>query len=127
MCKLRREAELLQRKLYVMSSVIARIGRDDEEIHFYTGLPSYLVFKVCLTQLSPLVSKILRVGVGLSLADELLFVLMKLARATTNQDLAYRFNIDCSKVTIIRYSSDVTLHSLASNLLPLLSNLLALI
>ena len=101
LCKLRRETELLQRKLCAISSVIARIGNDDKQIHFYTGLPSYLVFEVLLTQLSPLVSKISSVGSGLSLADELLLVLMKLARAITNQDLAYRFDIDCSKVTRI--------------------------
>ena len=75
-CKLRREAKLLQRKLCVMSSVIARIGRDDKQIHFYTGLPFYLVFKVLFIQLSPLVSKMSSVGVGLSLADELLLALI---------------------------------------------------
>lgn len=40
-------------------------------------------------------------GFGLSLADEFLLVWMKLARATTNQDLAYRFNIACCKVSNI--------------------------
>ena len=92
--------ELLQRNLCVISSVITWIGRDDERIHFYTGLPSYLVFEALLTQLSPLVSKMSSVGAGLS-SHELLLVLMKLARATTNQDLANRFNIDCLKVTRI--------------------------
>lgn len=92
--------ELLQRNLCVISSVIAWIGRDDERIHFYTGLPSYLVFEALLTQLSPLVPKMSSVGAGLS-SHELLLVLMKLARATTNQDLANRFNIDCLKVTRI--------------------------
>ena len=81
--------------------LIAWIGRDDEQIHFYTGLPSYLVFEALLTQLSSLVSKMSSVGAGLSLSDELLLVLMKLARATTNQDLPNRFNIDCLKVTRI--------------------------
>ena len=40
-------------------------------------------------------------GSGLSLADEMFLVLMKLARATTNQDLAYRFNVHLTKVTKI--------------------------
>ena len=70
LCKLRRETELLQRNLCV-TSVIARIGKDNKQIHLYAGLPSYLVFKVLLTHLSPLVPKMSSVGSGLSLADEL--------------------------------------------------------
>jgi len=39
------------------------------------------------------------VGSGISVGDEFLLVLTKLARSVTNQDLAYRFNIHLSKVT----------------------------
>ena len=92
---------VLQQKLSVMSSVLGRIGKDNRQVHFYTGLPSYDVFKVLFHHLSPLVSKATRSGSGLSLADKFLLVLMKLTRATTNQDLVYRFNILCCKISNI--------------------------
>ena len=101
LCKLRRETKLLQRKLCVISSTIARIGKDDKQIQLHTGLPSYLMFQVFVTHLSPLVCMMSSAGSELSLADELLLVVMKLVRDTTNQDLAYKLNIDCSKVTRI--------------------------
>ena len=92
---------VLQQKLSVMSSVLGRIGKDDKQVHFYIGLPSYAVFEALCNHLSPAVSKATGNGSGLSLADKFLLVLMKLARATTNQDLTYRFNIACCKVSNI--------------------------
>ena len=68
--------------------------------HYYTGLPSYAVFNVILSKLSPVVAKLGSVGSGISMGDEFLLVLTKLARSVTNQDLAYRFDIHLSKVTI---------------------------
>ena len=72
---------------------------DDKQTHFYTGLPSYNVFSVLLTNLSPAATKSVNVGSGLSLSDELLLSLMKISRAYTNKDLGYRFHIHKSKVT----------------------------
>ena len=101
--KLTVDINVLQQKLSVMSSVLGRIGKDDKQIHFYTGLPSYAVFEARFHHLSPLVSKTTgsTSGSGLSLTDEFLLVLIKLARATSNQDLAYRFNIPCCKISNI--------------------------
>ena len=92
---------VLQQKLSKMSSVLGRIGKDNKQVHFYTGLPSYAVFEALFHHLSPAVSKVTGSGSRLSLADEFLLVLMKLAKATTNQDLTYRFNIACCKVSNI--------------------------
>ena len=71
-----------------MSSVIGRIGKDHKQVHFYTGLPLYPLFEALFHNLSPLVSKTAgnTIGSRFSLADEFL-VLIKLARATNNQDL----------------------------------------
>lgn len=72
---------------------------DDERTHFYTGLPSYAVFNVLLSKLAPQICDMGSVGSGLSVGDEFLLVLMKLSRALTNQDLAYRFGTHVTKVT----------------------------
>ena len=37
--KLTADLEVLQQKLSMMSSVLGRIGKDDKQVHFYTGLP----------------------------------------------------------------------------------------
>ena len=49
---LNKEVKILQRQLWMNSSAIARIGKDDEQI-----LPSNVVFEVVLDQLSPLIAK----------------------------------------------------------------------
>ena len=82
-----------------LSSYAGKIANDDKKTHYYTGLPSYNVFDILVSKLTPVVAKTGNVGSGMSPADELLLVLMKLSQGTTNQDLAYRFGIDMSKVT----------------------------
>ena len=85
-------------KFSAMSSVLGRIRKD----FTFTGLPSYTVFEALVHLYHHLCPKLAtRSGSGLSLADEFLLVLMKLARATTKQDLAYGFNITCWKVSNI--------------------------
>ena len=66
LCILSKEVEILQRQLWMNSNVIARIGKDDKQIHFYIGFPSNVVFEVLLDQLSPLVAKTPSIGSGLS-------------------------------------------------------------
>ena len=65
------------------------------------------MFQVFVTHLSGLVCKMSSVGSGLSSADELLLVVMKLVRATTNQDLEYKLDTDCSKVTRIFHTLQI--------------------
>ena len=45
LCILSKEVEIIQRKLWMNSTVFARIGKDDKQMHFYTGLPSNVVLK----------------------------------------------------------------------------------
>ena len=101
--KLTGDINVLQQKLKIMSSVLGRIGKDDNQIHFYTGLPSYAVFEALFHHLSPLVSKTTgsTSNFRLSLADKFLLVLIKLAMATSNQYLVYRLNISCCKISNI--------------------------
>ena len=82
---------------------LGRIGKDNKQIHFNTGLPLYAIFEVLFHHLSPLVAKTTgsTSGSGLSLADEFFLVLIKLARVTSNQDLAFRFSIPCCKISNI--------------------------
>ncbi|XP_065914072.1 uncharacterized protein [Dysidea avara] len=70
---------------------------DDEQIHFYTGLPSYVAFTTLLGLLSSVMPPYEQCGINPS--DQLLMVLMKLRPAMTNQDLGYRFNIDMTRVS----------------------------
>ena len=81
----------LEEKLMAEMSPVLKPRNDDGRTHFYTGLPSYAVFDVLLRELAPQICAMGSVGSGLSVGDELLLVLMKLSRALTNQDLAYRF------------------------------------
>ena len=76
---------------------------------------TYDMFEVLFHHLSPSVSKAARSGSGLLLADEFLLVMMKLTRATTNQDLAYRFNIPRCKVSNIFHQ---WINVMAANLKP---------
>jgi len=94
------EKTLLMRQLHQASSIASKIKNDDNQTHFYTGLPSYNVFTLILTHLSPLVSIEKSTGSGLTLADELLLVcLIKISRASTNQQIGYLFEIHETKVT----------------------------
>ena len=102
--KLTADIKVLQQKLSVMSSVIGRIRKDDKQVHFYTGLPLYALFEALFHNLSPLVSKTAgrTIGSRFSLAHEfLVLIISKLARATNNHDLEYRFNIPCCKISNI--------------------------
>ena len=89
----------LEEKLLNETSPVLKLRNDDERTHFYTGLPSYAVFNVLLSKLAPQICDMGSVGSGLSVGDEFLLVLMKLSRALTNQDLAYRFGTHVTKVT----------------------------
>ena len=99
--KLEEEKIILMQQLHQFSSIVAKIKNDHKRTHFYTGLPSYDVFILLLTHLSPLVSKEKSLGSGLTLADELLVTLIKISRAATNEQIGYMFEIHESKVTKI--------------------------
>jgi hypothetical protein len=66
--------------------------------HTFTQDYHHMLFDVLLSQLAPQICAMGSVGSGLSVGDEFLFVLMKLSRALTNQDLAYRFGTQVPKV-----------------------------
>ena len=72
---------------------------DDEQIHFYTGLPSYVALTTLLGLLSSVMPPYEQREINSS--DQLVMVLMKLRQAMTNQDLGYRFNIDMTRVSKI--------------------------
>ena len=76
--KLTADLEVLQQKLSMMSSVLGRIGKDDKQVHFYTGLPSYAVFEALFHHLSPLVSKHMRLMFGMGLRSIGLMIGMRL-------------------------------------------------
>jgi len=79
------EKVVLMRQLHQASSVAVKIKHDDKQTHFFTGLlPSYDVFVVLLTHLSPLVAKEKSFGSGLTLDDELLVTLVN-ARESIDQ------------------------------------------
>ena len=71
---------------------------DDKKTHYYTGLPPYNVLDILVSKLTQVVATTGNVGSGMSLADNLVLILMKLSQSTTNQDFAYCFGIDMSKV-----------------------------
>ena len=73
---------------------------DDKKVCFYTGLPSYDVFKGLYQLLEPLLLKDESKSY-ISLIDELLLVLVKLRLGVPNHDLGYRFNISSSTVGTI--------------------------
>lgn len=82
--KLEEEKILLMQQLHQHSSIATKIRNDDKQTRFYTGLPSYDVFVLLVTHLSPHVSKSKSIGSGLTLADEFLVSLIKISRACTN-------------------------------------------
>ena len=57
------------------------------------------MFNVLLSKLAPQICDMGSIGSGQSIGDEFVLVLMKLSRALTNQDLAYRFGTHVTKVT----------------------------
>ena len=102
--KLRRSEEekvLLMRQLHQASSMAFKIKNDDKQTHLFTGLPSYNVFALILTYLTPFVTKEKSLGSGLTLDDELLVTLMKISQGFTNQVIGSMFEIHESKVTRI--------------------------
>ena len=74
------------------------LENDDEQTHFYTGLPSYSVFRTLLDLLSKAIKPHY---LGLSAADQFLMVIMKLRHAFTLKDLSYRFGVDITRVSRI--------------------------
>ena len=77
---------------------LKRLCTDDAQMAYYTGLPSYSVFKCLLSFLEPHLSAVHRhsdAGKGrerrLAPADELVMVLMRLRTGMHIKDLAYRF------------------------------------
>ena len=108
----------LEEKLMTEMSPVLKLRNDDGRTHFYTGLPSYAVFDVLLRELAPQICAMGSVGSGLSVGDEFLLVLMKLSRALTNQDLAYRFGTHVTKVTKVFHR---WIDLMAVNLKPLIA------
>ena len=99
--ELEEEKIYLIQQLHQFSSIAAKIKNDDKQTRFYTGLPTYDVFVLLLTHLSPLITKEKSLGSGLTLANELLVTLIKISRASTNEQIGYMFEIHESKVTKI--------------------------
>ena len=90
---------LTSTRYHSMSFTATSLEHDDLKTTFYTGLPSYAVFKTLYATLQPyiktqLVSKC-------CLEDQFLLVLAKLRLGLSNRDLAYRMNIDEPSVSII--------------------------
>ena len=54
-------------------SLSVQMKDDDEQIHFYTGLPSYVAFTTLLSLLSSVIPSSEQCG-GVSLSDQLLMV-----------------------------------------------------
>ena len=88
--------EVLQRELRGTRPSI-KLQNDDNQVHFYTGLPSYSVFIGLLNLLVGVMSK--HLSHGLIVSDQFLMVLMKLRLVVPNQDLAYRFGISTGRVS----------------------------
>ena len=99
--RLEEEKILVMRQLHQASSMALKIKNDDNQTHLFTGLPSYNVFTVIVTHLSPLITKENSLGSSLTIADELLVTLMKISQAFTNQIIGNMFEIHESKVTKI--------------------------
>ena len=90
---------MLKSELKVVVSPAAKMEGDDEQTHFYTGLPSYAVFSSLLDLLLSVMSK--RTSHGLSPQDQFLLVLMKLRLAVPGKDLGYRFGVSPTRVSQI--------------------------
>jgi len=98
---LQKSEEEKLRQNCLASSIVLKIQNDDNKIRLFTGLPSYGVFNVLVTHLTPFVSKDKSLGSGLSFADEVLVTLLKLSQALTNQLIGTIFDIHETKVTKI--------------------------
>ena len=85
------------KQLYQASSIALKIRNTDKKTHFLTGLPSYSIFMVLLSHLSPSVSKEKSLCSGLTLVDEMLIVLMKILRGSTNKLIAFLFDVEGDK------------------------------
>ena len=90
---------MLKSELKVVISPAAKMEGDDEQTHFYTGLPSYAVFSSLLDLLLSVMSK--RTSHGLSPQDQFLLVLMKLRLAVPGKGLGYRFGVSPTSVSQI--------------------------
>jgi len=88
----------LRKEIKILKSPSAMMQGDNTQTRFYTGLPSFAVFNKLSHLFTELVCPGLT-GCGLSHSDQLLLVLMKLRLSIPNQDLAYRFRIDVTKVS----------------------------
>ena len=88
---------MLKSKLKVVMSQAAKMEGDDEQTHFYTGLPSYAVFSSLLDLLLSVMSK--RITHGLSPQDQFLLVLMKLRLTVPGKDLGHRFGVSPTRVS----------------------------
>lgn len=96
--QLQRDNKSLASEICKLKSPAAMMLGDDNQIRFYTGLPSYAIFET-LSKLFSGVIPTASTGCGLSCSDQLLLVLMKLRLAVPYQDLGYRFRIHVTKVS----------------------------
>ena len=94
---------MLKSELKVVISPAAKMEGDNDQTHFYTGLPSYAVFSSLLDLLLSIMSK--RTSHELSPQDQFLLVLMKLKLAVPSKDLGYRFSISPTRVSQIFHES----------------------
>ena len=96
--QLQRDNKSLASEICKLKSPAAMMLGDDNQIRFYTGLPSYAIFETLLKLFSGVIPTA-STGCGLGCSDQLLLVLMKLRLAVPNQDLGYRFRIHATKVS----------------------------
>ncbi|XP_038064513.1 uncharacterized protein LOC119734943 [Patiria miniata] len=71
--------------------------KDDDKVKFCTGLPSLTLLQTVLQEISPFLNT--HPKAVLSKFQQLLMTLMYLRLNLCNQDLAYRFNVNCSTVS----------------------------
>ena len=90
--QLQNDNKSLASEICMLKSPAAMMVGDDNQIRFYTGLPSYAIFETLLKLFSRVIPTA-STGCGLGCSDQLLLVLMKLRLAVPNQDLGYCFRI----------------------------------
>jgi len=95
---LRQERDSLQEQ--IDRETLSAESMSSEMVKYYTGLPNYgvfsLVHKLCHQHLSKSRTK-------LTTSDELLMTLMRLRLNLSIEDLAFRFHINKSTVSVIFY------------------------
>ena len=121
--QLKRSLEETRTKLKATEFRVDSLINDDKQIQFYTGFPSYKMFKACFDFLGPAVSNLIYWDPGkitetsykqdsttvcskgrnrkLSPIDEFFMVMIRLRLGLFEKDLGYRFDVSQSTVSRI--------------------------